>query len=58
MGKSRLHQSALLPEDMPRIEAMKVHPREPIWSVVHRLLDEHDVMHPKPAEPPREALPA
>ncbi len=58
MGKSMLHTAGLLPDDVPRIEGLKVHPREPVWSVVHRLLDSYDLSHPKTPPEPREALPA
>lgn len=41
-----------------RLEAARSYPREPFWSIVSRLLDEHETLHSKPSEPPREALPA
>ena len=58
MGESKLHGAALLPDDIPRIAEIKRDPREPVWSVVHRLLDFWDAAHPKNLPQPAPEVPA
>ena len=47
---------ALTPEVKVRLERLRAYPREPLWSVLSRLLIEHDRGHGKKA-PEQEVCP-